>query len=182
MSVPVPLLLSVLSIHVVSALTLLCVEAATLQVMTALRASRDPESAGDILRSMRLAVTLTRIAPLLLVLTGLALGWMTGTFKAPWLIVSMMATVLIPTLAHTVEMPRLERLSQALPSAAALAEFQTDKAMVLSARARFATIIWIFLLMLGKPALLPCLAIGAVVYGLILLPALGRKMGVAAAA
>ena len=162
-----------LLVHVASALTLVCVEAATLQGMSALRSAQDNSTARHLLSSLQRLTVLSRTAPLTLIGSGLALAWLAGAFAAPWLILSMLGTALIAGLVHAVELPRLQRFGQALQrhgGAGALNGLQRDSALRWSARVRFATLIWVFFLMLAKPALPVAALLGLLVYAVLLLP------------
>lgn len=172
-----PTLALLLFVHVASALTLVCVEAATLQGMSALRSAQDAPTAGHLLGSLQRLTVLSRSAPLTLIGSGLWLAWLAGAFAAPWLILSMLGTALIAALVHAVELPRLQRFAQALQqgSAGALTGLRQDSALRWSARVRFATLIWVFFLMLAKPAVPTAAVLGAVVYAALLLPLALRR-------
>ena len=166
-----------LLVHVASALTLVCVEAATLQGMSALRSAQDASTARHLLGSLQRLTVLSRVAPLTLIGSGLWLAGLAGAFAAPWLILSMLGTALIAALVHVVELPRLGRFGEALHrgGADALSGLRQDSALRWSARVRFATLIWVFFLMLAKPALPAAALLGVLVYGVVLLPLALRR-------
>ncbi|GGO25948.1 hypothetical protein [Deinococcus humi] len=167
-----------LLVHVASALALVCVEAATLQGMSALRSAQDSLTARHLLSSLQRLTVLSRTAPLTLIGSGLSLAWLAGAFAAPWLILSMLGTALLAALVHVVELPRLQRFGQALQQhggAGALHGLQRDSALRWSARIRFATLIWVFFLMLAKPALSVAALLGLVVCVVLLLPLALRR-------
>jgi hypothetical protein len=173
-----PTLALLLLAHVASALTLVSVEAATLQGISALCSAQDALTARRLLGSLRRLTMLSRTAPLTLIASGLGLAWLAGAFAAPWLILSMLGTAVMAALVHIVELPRLQRFGRGLQregGTAALRDLQQDSALRWSARVRFATLIWVFFLMLAKPTLTVAALLGVLVYVVLLLPLVLRR-------
>ena len=148
---------TLLFVHIVSAMLLFVVEGITYFALRELRAAPHREAVRQALARVQTVGLLSKLTPLVLLLSALGLCALAWGFRIPWVLLSLGGFVGIAVLVQVVDHPRLIRLKRLLGDDLPFEQFRpalTDPVLRRAVRVRLGLLLWLVFLMTVKPALL----------------------------